>query len=90
MRNNRAFCRVFKNSVDAHLEHIRRKGDSSVGRHGIEQFLRIDSRPSDGIAIATRVKCPIYADESVMEAAAQNASFLEPDDDDDDDGEKPF
>jgi hypothetical protein len=39
--HNRAFCRVFKNSVDAHLEYIRRKGDSSVGQHGIEQFLRI-------------------------------------------------
>ena len=38
---NRAFCRTLKNSVDAHLEYIRRQGDCAVGRHGIEQYLRI-------------------------------------------------
>ena len=30
----------------------------------------IDARPSDAIALAVRVQCPIYVSESVMEAAA--------------------
>jgi bifunctional DNase/RNase len=35
------------------------------GRH-----LEIDSRPSDAIALAVRVRVPIYVDESVMEKAS--------------------
>ena len=27
---------------------------------GVEQVLRIDTRPSDGIAVAVRSGCPIY------------------------------
>ncbi len=34
------------------------------GRH-----VEIDSRPSDAIALAVRIKCPIYADEAVLERA---------------------
>jgi uncharacterized protein len=41
-----------------------------------EQVLRIDSRPSDGIAIAVRIGCPIYASEEVMEIAGKDASIL--------------
>lgn len=33
------------------------------------QAMEIDSRPSDAIALAVRVKAPIYADESVLERA---------------------
>src|SRR5687768_15149034 len=35
-----------------------------MGRHA-----EVDSRPSDAIALAVRVKCPIYVDEGVMERA---------------------
>lgn len=38
--------------------------------------LEIDSRPSDAIAIAVRVKAPIFVDESVMDKAG-----IEPDED---------
>ncbi len=79
---------IYKLENDTFFAHVNIEQRSPEGE--VEQFLRIDSRPSDGIAIATRVKCPIYADESVMEAAAQSASFLEPDDDDDDNEDKPF
>ena len=34
------------------------------GRHA-----EVDSRPSDAIALAVRVKCPIYVDEGVLERA---------------------
>jgi bifunctional DNase/RNase len=34
------------------------------GRHA-----EVDSRPSDAIALAVRVKCPIYVDEAIMDRA---------------------
>lgn len=60
-----------------------------------EQILRIDSRPSDGIAVAVRVGCPIFAAEEVMDAAGQDASILnaseeEPDDEDEYDDRDDF
>ena len=48
-----------------------------VSRSGhVEQVLRVDSRASDGIAIALRAHRPIYAAEEVMDLAAQDASQL--------------
>lgn len=35
-----------------------------------DREIDVDSRPSDAIALAVRVRVPIYVDESVMEAAA--------------------
>ncbi len=52
----------------------------------VKQVLRIDTRPSDGIAVATRVQCPIYAAEDVLDAAAQQATIVEPDEE----NEEPF
>jgi len=57
----------------------------------LEQVMRIDSRPSDGIALAIRFGCPILATEEVMDKAAQDASVLadaEEGDDEDHDGEE--
>jgi len=42
----------------------------------VEQILRVDTRPSDGIAIALRVNCPIYVDEAVLDEAGHDASLL--------------
>mgnify|MGYP006301051189 CR=1 FL=1 len=73
---------------DTFFAHLNLEQKNAQGQ--VEQVLRIDSRPSDGIAIATRVGCPIYAAEEVMDMAAQDASILEPDDtepDDEQDGE---
>ena len=39
--HNRAFCRNLKNAIDAHVEYIGRKGDSSVSLHAAEQYLGI-------------------------------------------------
>jgi uncharacterized protein len=47
--------------------------------------IEIDSRPSDAIALAVRVKVPIYVDESVMDRAGVRLE-----DDDDEDEETPF
>jgi uncharacterized protein len=46
--------------------------------------IEIDSRPSDAIALAVRVKVPIFVDESVMDRAGV------PLEDDEDDDETPF
>lgn len=40
------------------------------------QELRIDARPSDGIAIAVRVGCPVYVAEDVMKQAGLRADFF--------------
>ena len=54
----------------------------------VEQILRIDSRPSDGIAIACRTNAPIYADQQVMDLASKDMSILGvPDDDEEIEGE---
>jgi len=42
--HSRAFCRILKTSIDAHIEYIRRKRDSSVGKHAVEQYLSITHR----------------------------------------------
>jgi uncharacterized protein len=53
----------------------------------IEQVLRIDSRPSDAVAVAVRVGCPIYVAEEVMEEAGQDVSILSSSDDQDEQDE---
>jgi uncharacterized protein len=45
---------------------------------GLEEALRIDARPSDAIAIALRVGCPILVNEAVMDEAGHDASLLRP------------
>ncbi|MBW7864313.1 MAG: bifunctional nuclease family protein [Candidatus Hydrogenedens sp.] len=43
----------------------------------VEQVLRIDTRPSDGIAVAVRAGCPVFVAEEVMAQAGQHVSVLE-------------
>ena len=49
------------------------------------QVLRIDARPSDGLAVAVRQKCPIYVAEAVMDKAAKDVDI--PDGEENEDGE---
>ena len=63
----------------AHLNLEQRNAQGQV-----EQVLKIDTRPSDGIALAVRVGCPVLAAEEVMDEAAQEANILGPGDDGDD------
>lgn len=65
---------IYKLENDIFYAHLNIEQRSSEGQ--VEQMLRVDSRPSDGIAIAVRMQCPIFAAEEVMEAAAQDASIL--------------
>ena len=39
--HNRAFCRILKTSIDAHVEYIRRKRDTELCQHALEQYLQI-------------------------------------------------
>ena len=74
---------IYKLENDTFFAHLNVQQKTADGE--IDQILRIDTRPSDGIAISTRVKCPIYASEEVMDLAGQDASILSPEDDEDDD-----
>lgn len=76
---------IYKLENDTFYAHLNIEQKSRDGQ--VEQVLRIDTRPSDGIAIATRVSCPIYASEEVMDAASQSASLLESDDEEAEDEE---
>lgn len=81
---------IYKIENDIFFAHLNIEQRSASGQ--VEQVLRVDTRPSDGIAIAVRTKCPIYASEAVMDAAAQDANISdeeegegEPEDDHEDD-----
>ncbi len=68
---------IYKLENDVFFAHLNVKQQSPSGE--MEQMLRIDSRPSDGIAIAVRRQCPIYVAEEVMESAAQDVGSVEHD-----------
>ena len=72
---------IYKLENDTFYAHLNVEQTSESGK--MEQILRIDSRPSDGIAIAVREKCPIFVSEQIMDAAAQDMSVLQADDEDD-------
>ncbi len=93
LRGELTSVNIYKLENETFLAHLNVEQKNDEGH--IEQILRIDTRPSDGIAIAVRVGCPIMVAEEVMESAAQDASILgEADDEDDEDtdvdGESPF
>ncbi len=79
---------IYRLENDTFYAHLNIEQKNSNGE--TEQVLRIDTRPSDGIAVAVRVGCPIFAAEEVMDAAAQDASILGGGDDDTDDDEEDF
>jgi bifunctional DNase/RNase len=62
-----------------HVEKNTYFGELHLERNGA--FMRIDSRPSDAIAIALRFGAPIFADESLL---------MLPDQDEDDEQKMPF
>lgn len=70
---------IYKLENDTFYAHLNVEQSSSAGE--VEQILRIDSRPSDGIAIAVRRKCPIFVAEEVMESAGQDVAILSPEED---------
>jgi bifunctional DNase/RNase len=41
------------------------------------ELITIDARPSDALAIALRLDCPIYVDESVLESSKRSATIAE-------------
>lgn len=41
------------------------------------QMISIDSRPSDALAIALRMDCPIFVDDAVLKTSRENASVAE-------------
>ena len=72
---------IYKLENDTFFAHLNVNQVSTSGE--VEQVLRIDSRPSDSIAIAVRAKCPIFVAEAVMDAAAQDVGIVETEEPDD-------
>lgn len=76
---------IYKLENETFLAHLNIEQKNPDGE--LEQILRIDTRPSDGIAIAVRVGCPIMVAEEVMDSAAQDASILGDAEEEDEDDE---
>ena len=78
---------IYKLENDTFYAHLNLSQKNAAGE--IEQLVRVDSRPSDGIAIAVRTRCPIYVAEEVMDTAAQdvNPAESEESEPEEDDGE---
>lgn len=66
---------IYKLEDDTFFAHLNINQRSEEG--DLQQILRVDARPSDGIAMAVRAKCPIYVAEEVMEKAAQDVGIPE-------------
>ncbi len=65
---------IYKFEANTFLAHMNVEQVSAEGQ--LEQVVRIDCRPSDGIAIALRTKSPIYVAEEVLAAADQEQALL--------------
>ena len=64
---------IYKLENDTFFAHLNINQRSEDG--DLQQIIRVDARPSDGIAMAVRAKCPIYVAEEVMEKAAQDVDI---------------
>lgn len=65
------------------------KIDADVIRAGERQTFVFDARPSDGLALAARVNCPITVADEVIDAAGQPPEAFELEDIDDRDPDSP-
>jgi len=77
---------IYKLEKETFFAHLNVEQTSDSGE--VMQVLRIDSRPSDGIAVAVRVGCPVYVAEQVMDTASQDVAILNPEEDLDEDEEE--
>lgn len=64
---------IYKFEDNTFLAHMNLEHVSEEGQ--LEQVVRIDCRPSDGIVIALRSKSPIYVTEEVLAAADQEQAL---------------
>ncbi len=64
---------IYKLENDTFFAHMNIEQKNVEGQ--IEQILKIDARPSDSIAIALRIGCPIYVAEEVMDTASREIEF---------------
>lgn len=69
---------IYKFEDNTFLAHMNIEHVSEEGQ--LEQVVRIDCRPSDGIAIALRSKSPIYVTEEVLAAADQEQALRDNED----------
>ena len=88
LRGNLQSVTIYKLENDTFFARLNVEQLSDAGQ--IEQVIRIDSRPSDGIAIAVREKCPIFVALDIMDSVSQDMSVLHrQDEEEDEDPEEP-
>ncbi|MGC8739610.1 MAG: bifunctional nuclease family protein [Candidatus Hydrogenedens sp.] len=74
---------IYKLENDTFFAHMNIEQKNAEGQ--IEQILKIDARPSDSIAIAIRIGCPIFVAEEVMDTASREIEFQVEDNEDHED-----
>ena len=79
---------IYKLENETFYAHVNIEQKSATGQ--VEQVLRVDSRPSDGIAIACRTEAPIFATQAVMDMASQDISILGPGEENEEGEEQDF
>lgn len=88
LRGDLKSVNVYKLENDTFYAYLNVEQKTASGE--VDQVVRIDSRPSDSIAIASRTGTPIFVAEEVMDAAGQDASLLGIVEEDEDDEESDF
>lgn len=88
LRGDLKSVNVYKLENDTFYAYLNVEQKTASGE--VDQVVRIDSRPSDSIAIASRTDTPIFVAEEVMDAAGQDASLLGIVEEDEDDEEPDF
>lgn len=74
LRGDLKSVNVYKLENDTFYAYLNIEQRNTAGQ--VDQVLRVDSRPSDSIAIATRTGAPIFVAEEVMDAAGQDVSII--------------
>ncbi len=88
MRGTVQSVTIYKLENETFYAHVNIEQKSAAGQ--VEQVLRVDSRPSDGIAIACRTDAPIFATQAVMDQASQDVSILSGNEESDDSDEQEY
>ncbi|MCA1901156.1 MAG: bifunctional nuclease family protein [Candidatus Hydrogenedens sp.] len=79
---------IYKLENDTFFAHMNIEQKNAEGQ--IEQILKIDARPSDSIAVAIRLGCPIFVAEEVMDIAGREIELqVDEEEHDDEEGEEP-
>lgn len=73
-RSTLKYVHVYKLENQTYYAHLVLVQKDDAGNE--TEIIKVDCRPSDGIALAARVACPVYVAESVLAEGGQDASTI--------------